>query len=213
MSGQFRILIFCCVVILGWYNRSVSFSPTSAHVQVPHAEGVRAVNKQGEMGVLEFSNGSRFQTGIYHLKVLGQLQTVHKLPYYVLSGVGCQECDANVSIYIHSPSDGLMKDEATQPRFSYPGRVIGLEDRGVVSETRMFLGNCVPGHPDPVVWFERLTGDDKQWHEIVFLAEIKDDRLVLEEPKTTVPRLGEAEEAVRKSVCHEVPGITQSAEP
>jgi len=165
------------------------------------------------MGILELPDGSKFQTTLYHLKVIGQLRTIHKLPYYVLSGVGCHDCDANVSIYIHSPSDGPMKDEGTQPRFGYPGRVTSIEDRRVISETRAFLGNCVVGHTDAVIWFERSVGEDKRWHQRIFFAEINDDHLVFEEQKVNVPRLGEVEDAVRKSACRELPGMNQSEEP
>ena len=186
---------------------------TPSQSPVSRAQTASAVNGESRMGILDLPDGSKFQTTLYHLKVIGQLRTVHKLPYYVLSGVGCHECDANVSIYIHSPSDGPMKDESTQPRFSYPGRVASIEDRSVVSEIRVFLGNCVVGHPDAVVWFERLIGGDKRWHESVFLAEIKDDHLVLEEPKVNVPRPAEAEDAIRKSACRELPGVNQSEEP
>ncbi len=73
------------------------------------------------MGVLDLPDGSKFQTNLYDMKVIGPLRTVHKLPYYVMSGVGCQECDANMSIYIHSPSDGPMEDEGSQPRFDLSG--------------------------------------------------------------------------------------------
>jgi hypothetical protein len=165
------------------------------------------------MGILDLPDGSKFQTTLYDLKVIGQLRTVHKLPYYVLSGVGCQECDANVSVYIHSPSDGPMKNEGTQPRFEYPGRVISPEDNSVVYETRVFLGNCLDGHPDAVVWFERSMGDDKQWHDSVLLAEVKDDHLVLDEPKANAPRPREAEDSARKSGCRELPGVRQWEEP
>lgn len=189
--------------------------PLSTHSQSPvsRAEAASAVNGETRMGILDLPDGSKFQTTLYHLKVVGQLRTVHKLPYYVLSGVGCYECDANLSIYIHSPSDGPMKDESTQPRFSYPGRVTSMEDRSVVSETRVFLGNCVVGHPDAVIWLVRSIGDDKRWRESVSLAEIKDDHLVFEELKVNVPRPSEAEEAIRKSGCRELPGVNQTEEP
>jgi hypothetical protein len=165
------------------------------------------------MGVLDLPDGSRFQTNLYDLKVIGQLHTVHKLPYYVMSGVGCQECDANVSIYIHSPSDGPMKNEGSQPRFDYPGRTLSREDRGVISDARVFLGNCIVGHPNAVVWLERSLGDDKQWHESGFVAEIKDDRLVVEDFEANAATTNEAELAVRKSGCRELPGTNQWEEP
>lgn len=164
-------------------------------------------------GVLRLPDGSKFQTILYDLKVIGQLGTVHKLPYYVLSSIGCEECDANVSIYIHSPSDGPMKNEGTQPRFDYPGRLISREDHSVVFQARLFLGNCLTGHPDAVVWFERSIGNDKQWHKSVFWEEVKDDRLVYGEPKAGLPSLHEAENAVRKSECRELSGIDQWEEP
>jgi hypothetical protein len=212
MSGKFQALVVCFVLFLGSCNRSPSHSATPVHSPDPRPEAANAVNGENRMGILVLPDGSKFQTTLYDLKVIGQLRAVHKLPYYVLSGVGCQGCDANVSVYIHSPSDGPMKDEGTQPRFDYPGQVIS-QDNSVVSESRMFLGNCVAGHPDTVVWFDRSIGDDKQWHESVFLAEIKDDHLVFEEPKTNAPSPGEAEDSTRKSECRELPGIKQWEEP
>jgi len=213
MSGTFPTLVICLVVFLSSCNRSPSHSATPAHSPDSRLEAANAVNGENRMGILVLPDGSRFQSTLYGLKVIGQLRTVHKLPYYVLAGVGCQECDANVSVYIHSPSDGPMKNEGTQPRFDYPGQTISYEDNSVVSETRMFLGNCIARHPDAVVWFERFIGDDKQWHEGVYLAEVKDDHLVIEEPKANGPRLREAEDSAKKSECHEIPGVKQWQEP
>jgi hypothetical protein len=55
------------------------------------------------------------------MKVIGQLRTTKKAPYFILSGTTCTECDENISIYIHSPSDGAMKNEGEQRRFAYSG--------------------------------------------------------------------------------------------
>ena len=184
-------------------GRSPSTSPPAANLQLP------SVKETSGAGILQLPNGSEFQTTLYGLKVIGLLRTAHKLPYYVLSGIGCNGCDAGTSIYIHSPSDGPMRDEGTQPRFDYPGREIGREDRSVISETRMFFGNCAVGHADAVLWFYRLRDDNKQWQEKVYLAEIRDDRLAYGEVKTDVPRLGDAEDATRESQCHELAGIDQ----
>lgn len=156
------------------------------------------------MGVLDLPNGLKFQTRLYDLTAMGQLRTNRKVSYYVLSGVGCHGCDANVSIYIHSPSDGPMKDEGTQPRFDYPGRTISRAGHTVASETRVFLGNCGAGHPDAVIWFERYVGDDNKWHRSVLVAEVKGDSLAVIESKNRVPSLSEAERDSRKSQCREL---------
>jgi hypothetical protein len=81
------------------------------------------------------------------MKVVGRLKTEHKLPYYILSGFGCYGCDANRSIYIHSPSDGPMKNEGEQPRFSYPGKEMDYQDASLVYEAKMFLAIALPGIP------------------------------------------------------------------
>lgn len=199
MREKALTVFFCVALSFGLSKPVFSAQGATASAPLPKVE-----KGQYGTGILDLPNGLKFQTTLYDLTVVGQLHTAHRLPYYVLSGVGCNECDANVSIYIHSPSDGPMKDEGTQPRFDYPGRTISREDHSVVSETRVFLGNCAVGHSDSVIWFEHYIGDDKKWHRNVSLAEVKDDRLAIIEPKTEVPTLSEARMDVGKSQCREL---------
>lgn len=211
MKTLFSFLaIWMIAASMGCNNRS-SRSGAAAEPPLPTVESGSSSNDG--MGVLDLPNGSKFATTLYDLKVIGQLKSAHKLPYYVLSGIGCNGCDANVSIYIHSPSDGPMHDEGTQPRFDYPGRGFRREDHRVDSETRVFLGDCAPGHPDAVIWFYHLLGEDKQWHDSVDVAEVRGDKLFDWTPESDVPTLAEAEDAVRKSRCTEVPGLDQFEEP
>lgn len=165
-------------------------------------------------GSLDLPNGSKFQTTLYKLKIIGQLKTKRKFAYYVLSGRGCNECDAHTSIYIHSPSDGPMKNEGEQRRFPYPGKVTSYEDGSPLYEARMFFGDCLTRHPNAVVWFERSLEDDKKWHEGVLIAEVKGDRLVIDEPLNgKLPEMKEAESKVRRGSCQELPGIDGPSEP
>src|SRR5206468_4021991 len=64
---------------------------------------------------IQFHNGRRFVTGLYDVKFLGLLPS-RAAPYVVLSGRGCQECDANISIYVLSPL-GPRVFEATTTRY------------------------------------------------------------------------------------------------
>lgn len=195
--------MLCIVVLLAACGQKPSSTP-AARAPLPTVEEAHSDNGLYQMGTLDLPNGSKFQTTLFDLKVIGELQTVHKLPYYVLSGVGCEECDANTSIYIHSPSDGPMKDEGTQQRFDYPGQEFSLEDHSVISTTRTFLGDCALDYPNAVIWFEHSIGDDRQWHDAVFVATVQQDHLVDEVPKAGVP-------TIRRSCgcCSEVamPGV------
>jgi hypothetical protein len=48
-----------------------------------------------------------------------------------------------------------MKDEATQPRYAYPGHEAYYEDRTLLYEGRMFVGSCLDKYPNAVVWHQR----------------------------------------------------------
>jgi hypothetical protein len=164
-------------------------------------------------GDLTLPDGSKFRTTLYELKVIGQLQTGKKLPYFILSGRGCYGCDANTSIYIHSPSDGPMKNEGEQRRFPYPGRLRDNEGEQLVYESRMFYGSCLPNHSNAVVWFERGLGDDKKWRDAVQVEEVRDDQLVSTGLETNLPKITDTQDSIRDGRCLELPGIDGHTEP
>jgi len=186
-----------------------SFSP----LLVAHAARVKTVTDRDGLGVLVLPNGSQFKTTLYHLKLVGELPRSGKSPYYILSGFGCTECDANRSIYVHSPSDGPMKGEGEQRRFLYPGRESDVENHRVVYESRAFFGNCVAMYPNAVIWFERFVGDAGRWHTRVVVAEAKSDNLVIESVQTNSPKIEEAVNSVGRGQCTEIPGINRLSEP
>ena len=212
------IVLICPVAFMTACNRSrnapvIPQTTTAANLVQGSSKPTSTLASDDSAGILQLPNGAKFATTLYELKVIGQLKTQRKLPYNILSGRGCQECDANTSIYIHSPSDGPMKNEGEQRRFSYPGKETDYENGSFLSEARMFFGDCLPRRPNAVVWFMRFLGEDKQWHESVFLVEVKDDHLVSQEFRSDLPKLSEAEDAVRTGQCQEVPGIDGPSEP
>lgn len=176
------------------------------------------INKQQKtsidvIGVLSLPDGSKFKTTLYNMKVIGQLRTTKKLPYFILAGTTCTECDENTSIYIHSPSDGPMKNEAEQHRFAYPGRETDYETGKPVYEAKMFFGDCLAMHPNAVIWFERGIEDDKKWHSGVTVAEVKGDSLVFGQLHGQLPKLTDVQKAIRNGECQELPGIDGPSEP
>lgn len=193
--------------------RSLLFVALTLCMATAQQMGKQETQSTDVTGVLSLPDGSKFKTTLYNMKVIGQLRTTKKLPYFILAGTTCTECDENTSIYIHSPSDGAMKNEGEQPRFSYPGQETDYQSGKIDYEGRMFYGDCLRSHPNAVVWFERALGDDKKWHDGILIAEVKDDRLVTTELRVDLPRASEAQAAVRAGQCHELPGIKSYSEP
>jgi hypothetical protein len=125
---------------------------------------------------LLFNDGYAFQTNIYHLGYIGQLKTSKKKPFLILTGVRCDSCDASVSIYIVSPSDGPLKTEDTQSRYGLPGRLHYYETNELIYEGRAFWGEVIP-KKFGVVWFQKELNEKKEWIESVFFAELVDDTI------------------------------------
>jgi hypothetical protein len=165
------------------------------------------------VGYFDLPDGTKFRTTLYELKVIGQIHTNRKLPYFILAGRGCEECDANTSIYIHSPSDGPMKHEGEQTRFPYPGRQKDYETGQFVYEARMFYGNCAERYPNAVLWFERSLGADRKWHQDVVVARVKDDQITTEQLQRGLPKVSDLEGVLRTGQCHELPGVDGYTEP
>jgi hypothetical protein len=165
-----------------------------------------------EGSTVAWSDGRHFTTTLFEVQVMGQLPAKNKSPFLILAGRGCQQCDANVSIYIHSPSDGPMQEEDKQPRYSFPGKQTYYLDGTPLFESRMFWGRCLPAHEYGVVWFQRGKEEDSTWKPGVYFVEIVGDELHREflEP---LPTIDVTLQRVREGNCQELPGRDMTSEP
>jgi hypothetical protein len=171
-------------------------------------------NHPDQRSVLVLSDGSRFETTLFEVRVLGTLRTARKAPYLILEGRGCRECDANTSIYIHSISDGPMRNEAGQPRYKYPGREVSYEDgKTLLYESKAFVGDCLADHDNAVVWYERFPTQTGAFEMGVFVASVRQDSLRNERLGKPLPPIARSLERVAAGRCRELPGIDRHSEP
>jgi hypothetical protein len=82
--------------------------------------------------VLKFKNGKEFNTHLYDLNYIGMVPNGNKTPFLIFSGRDCDECDANISIYIHSPSNGHLKIENGENRYGFPGSERDFENKNIL---------------------------------------------------------------------------------
>lgn len=154
-----------------------------------------------------FNNGKFFKTGLFELKYLGQLNTKNKLPYLVLSGRQCDECDENTSIYIHSFSDGLLRQQGQQNRYMYPGKLLDYMSNKCIFESKLFIGDCYS--KNSLVW-RQLYYDESEnvIADSLFFVEIIADSII-ENTIQTTPKT----KIKSNNNCKEINGIIQSTEP
>jgi len=155
-----------------------------------------------------FKFNKQFKTNLYDLKYIGQLKTKSKAPYLILSGRNCNECDENISIFIHSPSDGPMKNEARQTRYSYPGKELDYATNKLIFESRMFYGDCLNNKNESVVWLQKNLNEKGVFENELLTVEVINDSL--KETSKKVDSLN-FEKYIPK--CKELPGTSMTSEP
>jgi hypothetical protein len=165
---------------------------------------------EGPYTTLNYGADQHFQTSLYDAVLLGQLPATGKAPYLIFAGRSCVECDENTSVYIHSPSDGSMKERGLDNRSAYPGNYYSYETGKLESRVRMFIGRCMDPPREAVVWFVHEKLDNGSRRDRVFLTSVKDGRLDGVEATAPLPGIADAKAAVAKRICHEIPPIQKA---
>ena len=159
-----------------------------------------------------FNNGKEMKADLVELRFIGQLPARNKAPYNIFSGRRCHGCESNLSIYIHSPSDGRLTKDAQ--RFRYPGQVYSHVNGALVEESRAFFGECLAGRSDGiVVWFVRSRLDRPNWAESVEVVESTGRSLDMSEIEAPVPSIDTTLKLVEEGRCREIPKRLMSTEP
>ena len=162
--------------------------------------------------ILYFKNGIKFQTTLYEVKFIGLLKTINKSPYLILSGKGCNHCDMNTSIYIHSISNGPMEGEASQGRYSYPSKEYHYKNGSLVGESRAFFGKCLSNNKEQVVWHITSYKDAKR-KEVIYVLEIDQNDNLTERIIKNMSKLSIMFTNTKLDICEEIEGMIFTSEP
>ena len=158
-----------------------------------------------------FKDGKQFRTNLFGLKYIGRLPAKTKAPYLILAGTTCRDCDENLSIYLHSPSDGAMPPEERAPRYPYPGEVFHYETKELIYDSRFFY-NGPPSHREAdVAWYQRELNDSSRWVTSIYTVKVLGDTL----SESTVTDPGEIARLLRilTASYKELKGIEMTSEP
>ncbi|MCB0278898.1 MAG: hypothetical protein KDD94_05315 [Calditrichaeota bacterium] len=154
-----------------------------------------------------FENGKKIETNLRELNYISSLYDENKTPFLILSGKECDSCDANISIFIKSPIDSLIEN-----KYSYPGKIYYWEDNSLISETRMFIGECLTNQKNMIIWYQKELNDENKWIESAYTVRIIDGKLVGRfEP--VIPDIKETLKLLKAKKCFEVDRLNQTSEP
>jgi hypothetical protein len=160
---------------------------------------------------LKFKNGKEFNTNLYELKYIGMVPNGNKAPFLIFSGRDCNECDANISIYIHSPSNGHLKVENGENRYGCPGNERDYENNSLLYKARAFYGHVLPGIKG-VIWYQKQLMENNTWQSSIFLVNLSDG-VKKETTLKNIEKLKLTLDLLKQGDCREINGINYHSEP
>lgn len=164
-------------------------------------------------GSLTYGDGQTFVTGIYKPSLIATLSSGETKPVLVFSGFGCNECDINLSIYIHPVAKGAMAAGERAPRYSHPGRYHDYLTQALVETVRMFVGQCTPDGKPGVIWFYNTKLESGKWERSSFNVQVESSQLIELSQPPPQSSLQTAQSAAATGRCREVPGKRFTTEP
>lgn len=135
----------------------------------------------------------------------------NKVPFSIFSGRDCNECDANISIYIHSPSNGYLKVENGENRYGLPGSERDYENNSLLYQARAFYGQVLPGIKE-VIWYQKQLMENNTWQSSIFLVNLSNG-LKKETIFKTTEKLKLTLDLLKQGLCKEIKGIDYKSEP
>jgi hypothetical protein len=208
-----------CIAISLLLLCNVLFAQTNSSPKGWMPKEIRPIRKEFPGGFMVsvgstvvFSNGISLTSDMVRPRYLGQLQTDKLSPFFIFQANTCDACDETPLVRIVSQSDHILR-EATNKRLpAPPGRLFafGPEHR-IISQSRMFYGDCLKNHNQVAVWFIRTMQANGKWKHSVFIVEVVNGNLKTKSLSDRLPNINEPLDRLKKGCCYEVPGkdITQ----
>lgn len=160
---------------------------------------------------LIFKNGQIIDTKLFQLQYIGQIVGEDIEPYLIFSGVDCNQCDANPSIYIHSPNDGELVVGCGENGYGMPGRTYSYLNDSLLYEGRVFYGQVLENKKG-VIWYQKELINTGKWETSVFIAEIVDNKKVNQFLIDTT-LFKQTLSLLKKGLCKEIEGSDHTSEP
>ncbi|HTB06705.1 MAG TPA: hypothetical protein VK806_07085 [Bacteroidia bacterium] len=157
-----------------------------------------------------FKSGYKFDTHLYNLSYIGQIQ-LPGIPYLIFSGRDCNECDANISIYIHQPDKPITVADG-QNRYEYPGTLRDFESDTLYTTSRAFFGEVFKGIKG-VVWYEHSLLEKGGYGDLIYLSKVNGDSKKDTGFDDNGSYLTQTLTLMKEGKCQEIKGMDLKTEP
>ncbi|SRR6266516_901893 len=167
--------------------------PVSGQLTIGHIED----------SVVVLTDGRRWEPGLYGITHVYTLQVAGGAPFFVLRGVGCQECDGEYGLYVLRPGERI-KWLHPPLGFAYPGRHLEMLEDSADAYRRQFFGHCLPSDSSTAVQFAHEQTQDNSWVDSIRTLVPARDSLIARNYVRTDSLARLVLQLARLKQCHEL---------
>jgi hypothetical protein len=153
-----------------------------------------------------FKDKTSVRTNLCDLHFIGQIVANDSIRFLIVSGKACPSATARIWIYLQRPVDGCLTISSESSFYSYPINQYN-KDGSLFSESRAFYGEVLPGRHG-IIWFHKIYSGPDQWKPAVFLAEIKNEKIV---ESNSAELFSKTLEQVNVNKAHEIKVLISNA--
>ncbi len=214
MLNMNRLYLLTLILLIGCGNRDQANSTLPkppVKPKIVDSVPIDWVFNKVDSTRLLFSNGKIVETNLFNLTYIGQIALAHKAPLLIFSGRECQGCDANISMYMHSPSDSQLEVEFGKNRYKCPGKESDYFTNKLFYTSRAFYGQVLK-NTKGVIWFENRLMGNGHWDHDVFLSWMDHD-IRRDTMYHNSSDLNQTLELLKEGLCQEIKGRQYKSEP
>ena len=150
--------------------------------------------------VIVLSDGRRWEPGLHLIRHIYTLRQPRGVPFFVLLGVGCTECDALYEIHILRAG---QNQDSVHAGFAAPGRAFEMGMDSAYAFRRQFFGHCLASAADAAVQFAHEQGPDSVWVDSIRTVTPSRDSVVVRDYARTDSLERHVLSFVSSGACHE----------
>ncbi len=151
--------------------------------------------------VIILTDGRRFEPGVYKIEHVYTLRVAHGTPFFLVSGIGCTDCDGVFQIYVLRPGERI--NWRTVHGFAYPGPDYEMGSDSADAFRRQFFGHCLPNTPSAAVQLSHEQSRDSSWVDSIRTLIPTRDSLIKRNYARTDSLAREILALARLGRCHE----------
>lgn len=202
------IVFIVLISILACNNMSQSISTENASVSLQKSWNV--LRTEGTFII--FDDNSHINTQLYEVSYIESLTDSKGIPYFVLSGRTCKECDENIAIFLFSLGD-TVSPLSDLHKYTYPGKEYDFENNKLSFESKLFIGNCITSDDKSVclIWLQKFINNSNSLDSSMFIVDIFNDKIRERNIKSQTQEYKSNLHHLKN--CREIKGIETTSEP